>query len=102
MAPDRYHIKKIVNVEVDTLASVLSKHLKSGQKIDFMSIDVEGLDIEVLKSNDWTKFRPSYLLIEDLDFTMLNIHKSELVKYLATLGYEPKAFLRRTLIFAQT
>lgn len=34
-------------------------------KIDFMSIDCEGLDAEVIQSNDWERFRPEVLLVED-------------------------------------
>jgi hypothetical protein len=37
--------------------------LKSTQ-IDFMNIDVEGLDLEVLKSNNVNKYIPEYILVE--------------------------------------
>ena len=32
--------------------------LAAGQSIDFMNVDVEGHDLEVLESNDWQRFRP--------------------------------------------
>lgn len=42
--------------------------------IDFLTIDAEGLDIEILETNDWEKFRPLYICIEkhttDADRTM--------------------------------
>ncbi len=34
------------------------------QKINFLKVDVEGFEYEVLKSNDWTKYRPQVLCIE--------------------------------------
>ena len=34
-------------------------------EIDFVSIDTEGYDQEVLNSNDWSKFRPRLICIED-------------------------------------
>lgn len=34
------------------------------ETIDFMKIDVEGLEYEVLLSNDWNKYRPKVLCIE--------------------------------------
>ena len=34
----------------------VDKHIGKNVKIDFMSIDVEGLEYEVLSSNNWSKF----------------------------------------------
>ena len=48
------------------LEEILDENLKSGQKIDFISIDVEGLDLEVLKSNNWDKYAPRVVLVENL------------------------------------
>ncbi|MCW5198181.1 FkbM family methyltransferase [Desulfobulbus sp. F3] len=33
--------------------------------IDFLSVDAEGVDLKVLKSNDWNKYRPYIVLAED-------------------------------------
>jgi hypothetical protein len=41
--------------------------------IDFMSVDCEGLDMEVLESNDWDIFRPKLICIEhSIDKTLLS------------------------------
>ncbi|MCZ7616055.1 MAG: FkbM family methyltransferase [Ignavibacteriaceae bacterium] len=53
-----YKIVKTVEMKTKTLGSVLDTFLPKGQNIDFMSIDVEGLDSEVLKSNNWDKYVP--------------------------------------------
>jgi hypothetical protein len=29
-----------------------------------LNIDAEGMDLEVLKSNDWTRFKPKVILVE--------------------------------------
>lgn len=50
-------------VEVHTMSSVLKKYAKR-TSIHFMKIDVEGLEYEVLESNDWKRFRPIVLCIE--------------------------------------
>ena len=50
-------------VPVCKLSDILQKYLEN-TKIDFMSIDTEGFEMEVLKSNDWKKFRPKYICIE--------------------------------------
>jgi FkbM family methyltransferase len=49
-------------VQVDTLANILSQH--KVEAVHFLKIDVEGLEYEVLKGNDWHKYRPEVLCIE--------------------------------------
>jgi FkbM family methyltransferase len=49
-------------VEVNTLASVLERNVSG--TIDFMSIDVEGHEREVLEGGDWKRWRPRVILIE--------------------------------------
>ena len=53
-------------LETLSLEEVLDKNLNYQQKIDFMNIDVEGLDLEVLKSNNWDKYAPRVILVENL------------------------------------
>lgn len=64
-----YKIKQILKIPVWTLAEVIQKYVKSN--IDFISIDTEGLDIEVLESNNWKKFRPTVVCIETRDFNSM-------------------------------
>ena len=51
-------------VPTRTLREVFDSHLPAGVAIDFLSVDVEGLDLEVLQSNDWKRYRPDYVLAE--------------------------------------
>ena len=57
-------IKKIGVKPVFTLDSIISKSIFKNQQIDFLSIDVEGLELEVVKGNDWDNFRPRIVLLE--------------------------------------
>ncbi len=50
-------------IDVNTLKDVLESYI-SEQSIDFMSIDVEGYEEEVIAGGDWHKFRPKLLLME--------------------------------------
>ncbi len=56
---------KRVNVEALPLSQILDSHLPNAQAIDFLSVDCEGHDREVLESNDWGKYRPRVVLVED-------------------------------------
>ncbi len=53
------------NIKTVRLIDVLENHA-ANQVIDLLNIDVEGLDYEVLESNDWNKFRPSLVMVECL------------------------------------
>lgn len=51
-----------IRVQVTTLEDIFASRKIS--KIDFMKVDVEGLEYEVLKGNDWKKYRPAVICIE--------------------------------------
>jgi FkbM family methyltransferase len=50
-------------VEVLPLRELLTRHRPDGP-IDFLKIDVEGWEQQVLEGGDWRRFRPTVLLIE--------------------------------------
>ena len=57
---------KTMSVKIVPLKEALSK--QNVGEIDFMNIDVEGMDLEVLKSNDWDTYRPKVIAIESWNF----------------------------------
>lgn len=84
------------------LADVLDEHLPQGQQIDFLNVDVEGLDLKVLQSNNWKKYRPGVVLAEDLKRLPLSqIKLSPIVKYLTGQGYTLNSKTINTLIFCR-
>jgi FkbM family methyltransferase len=72
--------EKVINVPVRTLDSILEE---AGAPVafDFLSIDVEGHEIEVLRGFDIGRWRPRLIMIED--------HVADLSKhrYLKNAGY---------------
>lgn len=94
-----YKIISEKEMETSTLEEILEKHLPYDQEIDFMSIDVEGLDLQVLKSNNWRLFRPKIVLMEVIDSSINEIADSKEYKYLAEFGYEAFAKTVNTVIF---
>lgn len=91
--------KNVFQVQAHTLESVLERYLPINTEIDFLSIDVEGLDLNVLKSNNWSKFRPKYILVEILDESLHTILDTETYKFLVETGYEPMSKLVHTVLF---
>ena len=57
-------VTRIVAVKVEPLRKILQQYESQFSEIDFLTIDVEGLDYEVLNSNDWTNYKPKVIAIE--------------------------------------
>ncbi len=78
------NISRVIDVQTNPLNYILDKHLAKNKTIDILNVDVEGLDLEVLKSNNWEKYRPTSIISE----TGLNdLETNETKKYLENLGY---------------
>ncbi len=96
---DHHKIISEKDMETSTLEEIFEKHLPHGQEIDFMSVDVEGLDLQVLKSNNWKRFRPKFVLVEVLGSSIKEIANSKEYKHLAGFGYDFFAKAVNTVIF---
>jgi FkbM family methyltransferase len=88
----KYHhlekkIKSIVEVPSFSLKSVLDHNLSKNERLDFFDIDVEGFDLEVLKSNDWDQYRPKIIMIESKTNLKMDIY-SDIVTFLNDKGYK--------------
>jgi len=94
-----YKIEFTKDIETETLAEILNNNLPKGQEIDFLSIDVEGLDFMVLKSNDFTKYKPKVILIEILSSSLLDIEKHEITLFLREKNYSIYAKAVNTVLF---
>jgi len=58
-----YKLESEKDVRIIPLWKVLEEHAQ-GKEVDFLSVDAEGYDLEVLKSNNWERFRPKVLCVE--------------------------------------
>lgn len=92
-----YSQNKIM-IKLQTLSKLLDEWLPKGGHIDFLSIDVEGLDLRVLKSNDWKRFRPFVVLVECLESTP-KIYEEEVLSFMESVEYEFFAKSFRTIFF---
>jgi len=97
----RYKIINKIEIRTETLGSILDKYLPENVKtIDFMSVDVEGLDLDVLKSNNWEKFRPQVILVELLNFESFD--SDPVFLFLISKGYKFQAKSFYTFFFCDS
>ena len=88
--------KQIKKIKTDTLNNILFENELSEQEIDFLSIDVEGNELNVLKGFDMIKFKPKIILLEFIqndvkEFYQKDINiiiRSEIYKYLIDNKYK--------------
>ena len=78
-------VHSVIIVEIRTLDSIVEEAALG--RVDFVSVDVEGFELEVLKGFSIQRWRPKLVLIED-HVTGLEKHR-----YMASQGYK---LVRRT------
>jgi len=87
-------------IQVSTLKNIITQFFPDSIPYpNFLDVDVEGLELAVLKGNDWNKFRFSFILVEQKLSSFALIINCPVTKYLEELGYEPIAHCHLTTIF---
>lgn len=97
-----YHVINKLQLPVMTLAQLLDQRLPKGRAIDFMTVDTEGLDYEVIASNDWDRYRPKVLLVELLNTRLEDLLTNPTAQLLQKAGYHIYAKTCNTFFFVDT
>lgn len=91
-------IKEVRTVAFKPLSQILrEQHI---EQIDFLNVDVEGLDLEVLKTHDWS-IPTRVVAIEEDTFNPDKPHESATYAYLQSKGYVLIGLVGLTLIFSK-
>lgn len=69
------------------LDDVLDQYLAPDTPLDFLSVDTEGLDLDVLQSNSWMRYRPKVVLAETPDPGRRELADTALDFFLKDCGY---------------
>jgi len=103
------NVSKIIKVKTVTLNSILDNSAFSDKPIDFLSIDVEGFEYNVLKNFNFDKYNPKVIVVEYLDTTLEeleiknlnidNVLKSPIYKFITSRGYTLANWLHSDLVF---
>jgi FkbM family methyltransferase len=96
-----HFIEKEIKITGKTLTGILDENLPEGTEIDFLSVDCEGMELEVLKSNNWQKYRPKIILTEFLFYEYENYRDSEIYQFITSLGYKFHSISGITMFFVE-
>lgn len=95
-----YRILKTSSKSVRTLRDILNEHFPAtGPGLDLISVDAEGFDLNVLKSNDWVRFRPKVIIAELRQVQLDKIYSDPVYVYLKSLNYSWFACTGRSCFF---
>jgi len=94
-----YNIKEVIEIKTVRLDDLLQEQYLEQNTIDFLNIDVEGLDFEVLQSINLEKYNVRVICIEALKSSLNEINNHEISAYLELYGYQPYAKAVNTVIY---
>lgn len=89
----------VEKIQVRPLRDILDEYMPANTKIDFLNVDVEDLDFEVVQSNDWGKYRPTFVAIEDRFFDLLSPKDSQIYSFFTENGYVFMGYVGLTHLF---
>ena len=82
----KVQIEKVVTIPLISINRIMADHFPPGGP-DFLSIDIESLDLDVLKTIDFRRFRPKVICTETL-IAMTFRMDPETTKFLESHGYQ--------------
>ena len=78
-------------IKSETLTSIIDKTKFNGIKINFLNIDAEGNDLEVLKGLNFKRYKPKLICVEMVDIfnpSKKVIKKDKIYKFLIQKKYK--------------
>ncbi len=104
-------VSSIRKIKTQEINKILENSPYKDKKIDFLSIDVEGSELSILKNFDFKKYSPKVIVVEYLDLSlkkleiknlnMDNIIKSDIYKLIISNNYTLANVLHSDLVFIQ-
>jgi FkbM family methyltransferase len=91
--------EKIIQVPLQIINDVIKNNFQ--QEPDFISIDVEGLDLQILQSLDFNLYKPLILCVETLayDAQQNESKREDIITFVKSKGYEVYADTHVNTIF---
>ena len=89
--------QKKIKIKCFTLNNILDSN--KIKKVDFINVDTEGNELQVLKGIDFEKIDPLLLTVEDNSFDFNNDKKMEKINFMKSKNYEILNIIGVTMFF---
>ena len=90
-------IKYRMTMPLLSINVVMAEHF-GGSAPDYLSVDVEGMELPILKSLDYAKFRPKVICVDSL-VTATTHHRPEVLTFMTEKGYELRGMTYANTVF---
>lgn len=98
-AKSQNRLIKIHQLKSSSLNSIMENYLPKDQKIDFMTIDVEGQEFLILETFDFEKYKPDWILTEIWNYSIESHANGKVDSLLKEKGYRPTAKTLNTVFY---
>jgi len=88
-------------VKCATLTSIIDSSRFKDRKIDFLTVDVEGFDLQVLESLDFDRYSPRLIAVESHEKTLRAVKETGLYQFLDRRGYDLIGWCGLTLLMSR-
>lgn len=98
----RQRVLRVINTPLESINAVIKQYFMAAPH--FISIDTEGLDFQILKFFDFTKYRPLVFCVETLTYTEDKTEQkvNAIVDYMRQQSYIPIADTYINTIFVES
>lgn len=98
---NHWQIVEEKDVMSTTLADIFREFLPTDSRVNFLNVDVEGVDLKVLKGNDWNTYRPDVVLVEVHGLELLRCSENMIVTYMTNMNYKFIAYGHNAAFFVR-
>lgn len=79
-------LSKVGEEGVPVKTRPLREYMAMVPRVDVLSVDAEGMELDILKTNDWNTYRPKMIVVEIIDYKTKKKNE-EVINYLKLQGY---------------
>lgn len=90
---------KVIKLPLRRINDIIAEHFTAAP--DLLSIDVEGLDLQILNTLDFDTYRPSVICVETLSYDehLVGYKRNDIIEFLLSRGYKVYADTHINTIF---
>jgi FkbM family methyltransferase len=92
---------KVISIPIRNINDIIAENFNSFP--NYISLDVEGMDLDILRSLDWQRFQPEVICVETISFSITNTEEklNDIIDFMHSKGYFTYADTHVNTIFCK-